>query len=95
MNDERIACVQRLVAKLKVHLPAKIASAGPGDDFSATITDAAEFRAEGAVADTNFLNLVFWRNPAAGESIDDERCIAARSAACSGDLHGGACAGDD
>src|SRR5262249_38992065 len=86
MYDERIAGIQRFVTELKIHLAAKIACACPGDDFSTTVTDAAEFGAEGAVADTNLLNLIFRRDPSSGESIDDERGIAAGSAACPGDL---------
>src|SRR5262249_34985923 len=86
MYDERIAGIQRLVAELKIHLAAKIASTGSSDDFSTTVTDAAVFGAEGAVADANLLNLIFWRDSPTGESIDYEGGITTGSAACSGDL---------
>src|SRR5689334_9409086 len=86
MNVKCIAAIQRLIAELEVHLAPEIAGTGAGDDFRSSVADAAELRAERAVADANFLNLIFRRNASAGESIDDERSVAAGSAASACDL---------
>ena len=40
------------------------------DDFETAEPDAAEFRAEGIVVDSNFLDLIFRRNTAVAETVD-------------------------
>jgi len=55
----------------------KIAGSGFADDVRTAEPDAAEFGAKWIVVDSDFLDLVFRRNTAAGESIDDERHLGA------------------
>ena len=85
-RSKRVACVERFVFEKEVQIPVIVASPCLRDDFHSTIADAAEFRAEGVVVDSDFLDLVLRGNPAASETIDHEIAAATGASARTCDL---------